>query len=142
MTAFHTRELNLYRFSAFALGMLILGVSALGSLSLVWMRQQITHTAASTVVVERDVHDVDRENARLGAQIARAHQPELLLARASSDLRPTASAQVVWMPATGAFPDHFVAENRERAHAVVSESPLSISFDLALLNARSRSEQH
>lgn len=141
MNAFYTRQLNLYKFSALALGLLILFVSAAGSLGLVWMRQQISQSARNTVQLEREIQEADRENARLAAQIARAHQPENLLANASPALRPTSSAQVVWMPNVGTtFPDTFLAETRQRQPGATAESPLAISFDLALLNARSRPE--
>ncbi len=140
-TAFQTRQLNLYKFSALALGVLILAVSAAGSLGLVWMRQQISQSARDAVRLERDIQEAERENARLAAQIARAHQPENLVAHASPALRPTSPAQVVWMPNVGTtFPDTFIAETRQRQPGATSESPLAISFDLALLNARSRNE--
>ncbi|WOO43545.1 hypothetical protein [Rubellicoccus peritrichatus] len=140
MTTAFSRELNLYRFSALALGVLIMAVSAAGALGLVWMRQQISNSAKVTATIEKELHVVERENVRLATHIAKAHNPEVLVARASSDLKPRSSAQVVWMPATGAFPKTFIAETKQRNPDAVSESPLSISFDLALLNARSSTE--
>lgn len=139
--AFQTRQLNLYKVSAISLGVLIIIVSALGSLSLVWMRQQISHSAREVVQLERHIQEAERENVRLAAQIARAHQPENLLAHASPALRPTSPAQVVWMPNVGqTFPQTFIAETRQSQRGATAESPLAISFDLALLNARSRTE--
>lgn len=140
MTTAFSRELNLYRFSTLALGVLIMVVSAGGALGLVWMRQQISNSAQVTANLEKELHVVERESVRLAAHVAKAHQPENLLARVSSDLKPRSAGQIVWMPATGAFPETFIAETRQRNPAAVSESPLAISFDLALLNTRSSSE--
>lgn len=140
MTALYARELNLYKFSSLTLGVLILVVSAAGALGLVWMRQQITETAERTVQLEKEIIVVERESTRLAAQIARAHQPERLLARASAELQPTHPGRVVWMPVSGSFPQNFIAEARRDEPAGHSDTPLAISFDLALMNARAPNE--
>lgn len=134
MSSIYLRELNLYKFSSLTLGVFILVVSAVGSLTLVWLRGEITETAQQTVALERELVAVERDNTHLASQIARAHQPQQLLARASDDLKPTAPGRVVWMSTNGKFPETLIAEARQNTSAVRGDSPLAISFDLALLN--------
>lgn len=133
-----TTSLSFYRFTAFILGFMILGISTVGALGIVWMRQQISQTAYVNNQLERNLKDIERDNNNLAAQIARVHNPEYLTSRMSPDLRPTREQQVVWMVAPRANrpmlqPD---SENPVMNLAERRETPLSISFDLALLDTR------
>ncbi len=133
-----TTSLSFYRFTACILGFMILGVSTVGALSIVWMRQQISQTAYINNQLEKNLKDIERDNNNLAAQIARVHNPEFLTSRMSTDLRPTREHQVVWMVAPRATRPMLrpASENPVMNLAERRETPLSISFDLALLDTR------
>lgn len=124
------KELSVYRWTALALVFLILLVFASGGVSVIWMRQKISHTAESNAKVERSIAEIDRKTARLDEQIARVHNPIYLMSRAKNGLRPTNEReQVVWMGPLGQPDSNPVSTASEDP-----KSPLTISFDLALLD--------
>ena len=133
----YAREVSTYRWTVLALVFLILISLASGGLSVVWLRQKISQVAYQNDQLSRQIMDIDRKRERLDAQIAKVHNPVYMMARTKNGLRPTDDrAQVVWMSALGQpVSPPTVAAAREEG------SPLTISFDLALLdpNERSRS---
>lgn len=71
-----------YLLQIFFLGMLILMLSAAGGLSIVWMRQQISRSAASIMAKENELAGIERKISYLDSKIATLHRPEALKARA------------------------------------------------------------
>lgn len=135
---YFTTSLSFYRFTACVLVLMILGISLAGGISVVWLRQQISYTADVNNRLERELKDLERDNNNLAAQIARVHNPEYLTSRMPTDLRPTKENQVVWMVAPRATRplEMPVSDNPVLNVAERRETPLSISFDLALLDTR------
>jgi hypothetical protein len=136
MTTYYSREISFYRITAFGLGILILLVSLAGSIGIIWMRQKTARSAIETARLERMYAEEGQQAARLSAYIAQAENPEVLLAQAPKELRPTTEAQVVWLPEP-ARSSRVVAGN---AAQVSATSPLSLSFDLALINNHRKTE--
>ena len=65
------------------LGMLILLISAAGGLSLVWLRQGISRSAASIMAKENELAGIERTIRNLDSRIAALHSPEALKASAA-----------------------------------------------------------
>lgn len=63
---------------------LIVMVAAVGGLGLVWVRQQITDTAARIHRVQRDTVEVRQRTEYLDARIAAVHRPDVLRKRAEA----------------------------------------------------------
>jgi len=132
------REISTYRWIALALVFAILLCLASGGLSVVWLRQKISHVAYENDQLSRQLLELDRKRDRLDAQIAKVHNPVYLIGRAKNGLRPTDDrAQVVWMSKLGQpIPPPEVKTARDE------RSPLTISFDLALLDPNEGSRTH
>ncbi len=64
-------------------------------LGVVWLRQQISHSARESAQMETELRDYQRRNSNLAARISEAHRPEELLARVAPGMRPTHESQVV-----------------------------------------------
>lgn len=130
-------SLFLYRGTAFLLGFAILAVSLGGSFGLIYIRDQIARSAGSSARLEVTLKELERDNVRLSAQISRAHQPAFLQAQMPQGMEPTAEARVVWIEA----PRHHTPLRGDPLSDPMDlsprESPLVISFDLALMNNRS-----
>lgn len=125
-----------YRWAALALVALILLSLVSGGLGIVWMRQKISQVASYNEQLSSQIADIDRKRERLDAQIAKVHNPSYLMSRAQEGLRPTDDrAQVVWMSAIGQ-----PMPPPEKVTASEAQSPLTISFDLALLDPSERSQ--
>ncbi len=126
-------SLVFHRSTALIPGLAIFIVSLSGSFGLIWMRDQIARTASSCARMELTLKELERDNGRLSAQIARAHQPAYMQAQMPAGMTPTPEARVVWVEA----PRHRTAPRSpvaEPGQPVLRESPLVISFDLALLD--------
>ncbi len=59
-------------------------ISAMGGLTLVWLRQQITDTATRIQVTQRERIEVERRLEYLSSRIAEMHRPDVLRAQAAS----------------------------------------------------------
>lgn len=99
MSAYRTRQ-NTVRYGSRILALLacMVAVLAAGGLSLVWLRQQITDTAARIQVTQRERVRVERRLEYLHARIAESHRPDVLHAQAVAmglALRRPESRQIV-----------------------------------------------
>ncbi|GHC11347.1 hypothetical protein [Cerasicoccus arenae] len=157
----YTQNIKICRFTAFTFGLLTLVVAAGGSFGVVWLRQGVAKSAQETQAIHTEITQAERQAAALEARIAKAHSPQYLTSRAPTNLRPTNPDQIVWMPraqplvpadyqdptlpastpAVIAVADtartvkptiEFPATAAAAPAASAEESPLSISFDLAL----------
>jgi spore maturation protein CgeB len=72
-------------------------VTACSAFAVVWMQQQITRTAQSSQVMERQLAETVRKLRYLDERIATVHQPVVLQGKVSSVLRPSMENQVVWV---------------------------------------------
>ena len=96
------------------LGMLIMLVSAAGGISLVWMRQEISRSAASIMAKENELAGIKRSIRNLDSMIAAHHSPEALkafAARINLGLISPKQAQIVHLlprrNQSPAWPDSF-----------------------------------
>jgi predicted amidohydrolase len=129
------KDLHSYRWLSIGLCLMILLVAVGGSLGIVWMRTQMTGTAKHVAQMERDLRALENDNATLSARMARAHNPEFLIAHMPAGLRPTSGNQIVWIQ-TSAAPS-YVAQARQSQPAQLAAAgtgTASVSFDLALMN--------
>ena len=110
----------------------ILLVSALGGLSLVWLRQESSLIADRGQAYEKEIARLERHLHLLDSKIATVHQPEFL-----KELAHRRGLRLV-MP-NGSQTVHLRA--RERPKTFVSEEPeesLFSSYDLALFSIDSQ----
>ncbi|MDX2109468.1 MAG: hypothetical protein SFY80_04425 [Verrucomicrobiota bacterium] len=123
------RKHTSYFYYIVALVVLILVVSAGGGLAIVYLRQQITLSAAKTKETETEITSLDRKIQHLDTRIAAVHHPDSLRRRAESlglTLTQPAAKQVVRMEAT--------ASQRTWPAEADQPEPLMVSFDLALMD--------
>ena len=116
-----------YRWGAIAVVFVILFISAIGGISLVWMRQHIAHTAQRVKFLERDMAEITRKNNYLDARIAQAHNPDFLRQRIGETLLPPRETQIVWVS-----PQHVPARPGD---ALKDARPFAVSFDLAFMDS-------
>ncbi len=131
------KDILTYRWISIALCALILVVAGAGSLGIVYLRTQISHTASNVAKLEREARILANDNDTLSARIARAHSPEFLVRHMPDGLRPTNGQQIMWIK-TNASPAYIeqslpvtVADSAPATH----QEPAAVSFDLALINA-------
>lgn len=89
------QKATLRQWSLLSLSGFILFVSALGAISLVWMRQQTTHSAASCKHLEIELHKLEIKSAFLSSKIAQMHNPQYLLSRVKDGFRRPSKDQVI-----------------------------------------------
>ena len=120
------KDLGAYRL--LTLLMVIFIVAAVGSLGLVWLRQEITHRAEGIRTREGAVVDLNRRLRALDAKVAIAQQPEFLkLSMAARELPLAAPAadRVVYL------------ESGKTDSPDAVDRPagtIAISYDLALID--------
>ncbi len=78
-----------------SLAFLILISTAIGSLSLIWMRQQTTHIARKCRNLEMDLHKLEVKCTFLSAKIAEMHNPQYLLSQVKDGFRRPSKEQVI-----------------------------------------------
>lgn len=95
------------------LGMLILIISAAGGLSLVWLRQGISRSAASIMAKENELAGIERTIRNLDSRIAALQSPKALkasVARMNLGLISPRQAQIVHLlPRRSEAPARFVS---------------------------------
>ncbi len=123
---------NSFTRKALLLIMAILLVSAIGGLSLVWLRQESSLQALRGQSHEKEIARLERRLHQLDAKIASVHQPEFLkelVRQRGLPLVAPRGNQTVHLPA---IPE------RERIVSKESVETLFSSYDLALFSIESR----
>ena len=108
------------------LGMLILIISAAGGLSLVWLRQGISRSAASIMAKENELAGIERTIRNLDSRIAALQSPKALkasVARMNLGLISPRQAQIVHL-----FP--------RRSESPALPDPFRVNQELALLDTQ------
>lgn len=108
----------------------ILLVSAIGGLGIVWLRQQITLSAARAKDYENEINALDRKIRHLDTRIASVHHPESLRRRAEAlglQLGQPVAKQVVRLPAKPG--------QLNKPAEGLPDDPLFVSLDMALLES-------
>lgn len=77
--------------------LLVFFVSTGGALGVVWLRQQISRTAESCMVKEKELVVLQRKNIYLQSAIAQVHNPEYLKERVEGKLSVPSKNQIVWV---------------------------------------------
>lgn len=116
-----------YRMAMGVLALLLALAVTAGALSVSWLRQSISWSAQESARLEREIERQRQDNENLAARVARIHSPEYLVRHMPAGLRPTADAQVCWL--------RLEAPPTVPAVEAPARSPLTISFDLALLGS-------
>lgn len=98
--------------------LLVVGTLAAGGLAVVLLRKEASAHAERSLALEREIAQLEREEASLNARIATAHQPRFLLFHARrmglAVVRPD-EGMLVRMPALG--PSEGLAANEEPIYA-------------------------
>lgn len=79
--------------------LLVFFVSTGGALGVVWLRQQISRTAESCMIKEKELVVLQRKNIYLQSAIAHVHNPEHLKDRVGRKLSMPTKKQIVWVNA-------------------------------------------
>ncbi len=117
------KRLNLWML----LGSLTLIICVLGSLGIVWVRQQVAVTASRTKQLEQVLSKAERKQQYLASKIAEVNQPSYLKARVAGVLDLPNENAIVWadLPAGP-------ASSKTSLDPALSE-PFALSLDLAFL---------
>ncbi|GAB4274254.1 MAG: hypothetical protein Tsb0018_05880 [Opitutales bacterium] len=107
----------------FAVSALLVAASA--GLGIVWMRQQITHTAYHAKTLEQQMAQVERKHSYLLSKIAEVHSPDFLKQRMQGTLVAPAKDQIVWA--------QLPKKNTGSSKVYGSDENLSLNLELALL---------
>lgn len=78
-----------------SLALLILLSTALGSIILIWMRQQTTQIACNCRNLEMDLHKLELKCTFLSSKIAQMHNPQYLLSQVKDGFRRPSTDQVI-----------------------------------------------
>ncbi len=89
------QKATLKPWSLLSLSVLILFITALGAITLVWMRQQTTHSASSCKHLEIELHKLEIKSAFLSSKIAQMHNPQYLLSQVKDGFRRPSNEQVI-----------------------------------------------
>lgn len=84
-----------------AVCLLLFTVSSAGGLGIVWMRQQITKSAAETVKLERKLGEMERKSVYVKAKIAQIDNPTHLREKVRNPLVHPKQQQIVWLDVQG-----------------------------------------
>jgi cell division protein FtsB len=114
-----------------ALLILLLGTYAIGSMAILWLRQQNAQVAARIETVEREIAQVERRIRYLDTKIAEIHHPAYLRARATElglNLQRPGERQLVYL---GVPRD--VRPDRAPERGPADRDPFRTTFDLAVM---------
>ncbi len=89
------QEATLKKWTLLSLSVLILCMTAVGAITLVWMRQQTTHIACSCKQLEIELHQLEMKSAFLSSKIAQMHNPQYLLSQVKDGFRRPSKDQVI-----------------------------------------------
>lgn len=79
-----------------ALAFLIILTTAVGALSVVWMRQQISKSAYRCQALEVEFRNIDTKKNILASKIAQVHNPEFLKTYAQINLQTPDKNKIIW----------------------------------------------
>jgi hypothetical protein len=85
-----------------ALFLLLLAGAASAALTVVRLREEVSHLATTTAQLQATTGETTRLLQEMGAAVAAAQQPEVLRARVGTRLAPMSEKQIVWVRAAGA----------------------------------------
>lgn len=85
------------RKSVSVLVLTIILLAAASSFAIVWMQQQISHSAQNGKQLKFELVKVERELRELDRQIAIRHQPMYLKEQINESFRPALEDQIVWV---------------------------------------------
>lgn len=77
--------------------LLVFVVSTGGALGVVWLKQQISRTAESCMMKEKELVVLQRTHIYLQSAIAQVHNPDHLKAQVANRLSMPSKKQIVWM---------------------------------------------
>ena len=106
----------------------MIAITVVSAFAVVWMQQQINHTARSSVVLERDLAAMVDKLRYLDEKISKFHQPVVLQGKVAGRLRPASEQQIAWVTERNA------AAGRSYAHV----APYQVSMDLAFIDLNSQ----
>lgn len=89
------QEATLKKWTLLGLSVLILCITALGAITLVWMRQQTTHIACRCKHLEIELHKLEMKSAFLSSKIAQMHNPQYLLSQVKDGFRRPSKEQII-----------------------------------------------
>lgn len=87
----------------------IIFVVVAGAFSIVWLQQQISQTARSSLVLDNQLGDTIDKIRYLDEKISKFHQPVVLQGKVATSLRPSKENQVVWISERGSLRGHIYA---------------------------------
>ncbi len=134
LPAYKSPAQSLYVYKIATLVVLILLIAAAGGLGLLWMRQEISASAARIRAVETRLAEANRRLQYVNVKIAEATTPDTLKRRATElglGLIPPARDQVVRLEA----PRRAFGTEGETAIAASTDEPLFVTFELALIKS-------
>lgn len=134
LPAYKSPAQSLYVYKVATLVVLILFIAAAGGLGLLWMRQEISASAARIRTVETRLAEANRRLQYVNVKIAEATTPDTLKRRAAEmgmGLIAPARDQVVRLEA----PRRAFGTEAETAIASNSDEPLFVTFELALIKS-------
>ncbi len=118
---YHSGALHVLRLSCFFVSILLLCVVAGGAFGLVWLRQEIAHSAQNVKAYEKDLAEARRLYAHLQAKIAQEEQPEMLKRRTNATLLVPKERQYVYVAPAQVL----------RTRPEYNYQPVDVSFELA-----------
>ena len=130
-----TRE-TLYYKQIVSLLVVLVVVTVSGCLGLLWLRQQVEHTAQATRALEVEIAKEERRLRYLDTKIAEIHQPlylERQVSRLGLNLKPPRAEQVVYMDGYRMRTNPMMKE--KEASPVRSRDPFRYSIDLAVMES-------
>lgn len=133
--AYKSPAQSLYVYKIATLVVLILFIAAAGGLGLLWMRQEISASAARIRNVETRLAEANRRLQYVNVKIAEATTPETLKRRATElglGLVPPVRDQVVRLEASRR---NFATTEGATAIAANTDEPLFVTFELALIKS-------
>ncbi len=121
-----TKKINLIIFSPtnICLGVCILVITGLFSMSLVWQRLEIKRTATHIKSIENEIVKIERNFRLANDREARAHQPSVLREAIAGKLKPTSPTQeiVLYKTSTKSAWTH-ASKSNKAAYSVASNNP-------------------
>lgn len=112
---------QLFKLGLIFFSLLVFGLTTGGALGVVWLRQQISRTADSCMIKEKELVVLQRKNIYLQSAIAQVHNPEYLKDRVGGKLSMPSKKQIVWVdPATLKEKNRYFASKNKGAQAMGS----------------------
>lgn len=131
MSPLHRRyQMEFYQILALCFALLV--IFGGGSMTLLFMRQQISETANATERVQREIVESERRIRYLDTKIAEVHQPSYLNARIAQlglNLRPPRNNEIQYLNG----PKIEVIRDRDGEDLFAERDPFRHSIDIAVM---------